>query len=108
MARRKSKKNPSRVYRSREDQICSAGKKKSKAKTKDFSKKAELRQWDELDDQEGYVIVEEEIAVDKEIEELAEEFSQLAGPSTITHVPIIHAPAPMAAQLTPDQLNALL
>jgi len=105
---RKSKKNPSRVYRSRKDQIRSAGKKKSKAKTKDFSKKTELRQWDDLDDQEGYVTVEEEIAVDEEIKELAEEFSQLAGPSTVTQVPIIHAPTPMAAPLTPDQLNALL
>ncbi len=108
MARRKSKKNPSRIYRPREDQIRSAGKKKSKAKSQGFSKKAELRQWDDLDSQEGYETVEEEIAVDEEIEELVEEFAQLAGPSTVTHVPIIHAPAPMAAQLTPDQLNALL
>ena len=104
----KSKKNPSRFYHSSDNKVRLAEKKKSKAKTKDFSRKAQLRDWDE-EDQEGYITVEEDIAVDEEIEELAEEFSQLAGPSTVTHAPITHAP-PMAAlqQLTPDQINALL
>jgi len=43
-------------------------KKKSKAKTKDFSRKGKQRQWDDLDSQEGYETVEEEIAVDEELE----------------------------------------
>jgi len=77
-------------------------KRKSKAKTKDFSKKAQLRDWDDID-QEGY-ITEEDITVDEEIEELAEEFSQLAGPSNTTHAPPMAAPQ----QLTPDQINTLL
>ncbi len=107
MVHHKSKKNPSRFYCSSDNKVHFTEKKKSKAKTKDFSRKAELRDWDE-EDQEGYVTIEEDIAVDKEIEELAEEFLQLAGPSTVTHVSITHAPAPMATQLMPDQLNALL